>query len=70
MAAAPGDAGAERYDGGVAVWSKFGAMLRDVMTIYPAAVSISAMIERLRALPTPPAIERRDEEEMPERARL
>ena len=42
----------------------------DVMTIYPAAVSISAMIERLRALPTPPAIERRDEEELPERPRL
>ena len=42
----------------------------DVMTIYPAAVSISAMIERLRTLPTPPEIERRDEEELPERARL
>jgi hypothetical protein len=40
------------------------------MTIYPAAVSIPAMIERLRALPAPPAIERRDEEELPERARL
>jgi hypothetical protein len=34
------------------------------MTIFPAAMSISAMIERFRALPKPPAIERRDEEEM------
>jgi antitoxin VapB len=33
----------------------------DVMTICPATVSIS--IERLRALPTPSAIERRVEEE-------
>jgi len=40
----------------------------DVMTIYPAAMSISAMIGRLRALPTPPAIECRDEEALPERA--
>ena len=40
------------------------------MTIYPAAMSISAMIKRLRSLPTPPAIERRDEEELPERPRL
>jgi antitoxin VapB len=42
----------------------------DVMTIYPAAMSMPAMIERLRALPTPPTIERRDEEELPERAGL
>ena len=42
----------------------------DVMTIYPAATSISAMIERLRALPAPPSIERRDEEELPERRGL
>jgi len=33
----------------------------DVMTIYPAAISISTMIERLRFLPAPPAIEWRDE---------
>jgi antitoxin VapB len=39
----------------------------DVMTIYPAATSISAMIERLRALPVPPSVERRDEEGLPER---
>jgi antitoxin VapB len=42
----------------------------DVMTIYPAAMSIPAMIERLRALPAPPTIERRDEEELSERPRL
>jgi antitoxin VapB len=38
----------------------------DVMTIYPAATSIPAMIERLRALPPPPAVERRDQKELPE----
>ena len=42
----------------------------DVMTIYPATASIPAMIERLRALPAPPTIERRDEEELPERRGL
>lgn len=42
----------------------------DVMTIYPAATSISAMVERLRALPVPPTIEQRDEEELPERPGL
>jgi antitoxin VapB len=42
----------------------------DVMTIYPAATSIPAMIKRLRSLPTPPTIEQRDEEELPERSRL
>jgi antitoxin VapB len=42
----------------------------DVMTIYPAATSIPAMIERLRSLPSPSAIERRDVEELPERTRL
>jgi antitoxin VapB len=42
----------------------------DVMTIYPAAMSMPAMIERLRALPAPPTIESRDEEELPERPRL
>jgi antitoxin VapB len=42
----------------------------DVMTIYPAATTIPAMIERLRALPAPPTIEQRDEEELPERPRL
>lgn len=42
----------------------------DVMTIYPAAVSVPAMIDRLRALPAPPSVERRDVEELPERQRL
>lgn len=41
----------------------------DVMTIYPAATSIAVMIERLRSLPAPPSIERRDDEELPERPR-
>lgn len=42
----------------------------DVMTIYPAATSIAAMIKRLRSLPAPPTIEQRDREELPERKRL
>lgn len=42
----------------------------DVMTIYPAATSIPAMIKRLRALPAPPSIEHRDREELPERRGL
>lgn len=42
----------------------------DVMTIYPAATSIPEMIARLRALPAPPAVETRDDEEIPNRARL
>jgi antitoxin VapB len=39
----------------------------DVMTIYPATMSIPLMIERLQALPAPSAIEQRDVEELPER---
>jgi len=42
----------------------------DVMTIYPAATSISEMIERLASLPAPPTIEQRDDEELPEPAGL
>jgi antitoxin VapB len=42
----------------------------DVMTIYPAAMSIPTMIKRLRSLPAPPTIERRDDEELPERPGL
>jgi antitoxin VapB len=42
----------------------------DVMTIYPAGSSILEMIARLRALPAPPTIEQRDDEELPDRARL
>jgi antitoxin VapB len=42
----------------------------DVMTIYPAAATIPDMIARLRALPVPPQVEPRDEEEIPERPGL
>ncbi|CAN5855751.1 AbrB/MazE/SpoVT family DNA-binding domain-containing protein [soil metagenome] len=42
----------------------------DVMTIYPAATSMAAMIERLRSLPVPPTVETRDDEPLPERPRL
>ena len=42
----------------------------DVMTIYPAATTIPAMIARLRILPAPPSIELRDDEELPERKGL
>ncbi|HEY2871404.1 MAG: antitoxin [Reyranellales bacterium] len=39
----------------------------NVMTIYPASLSIPSMIERLQTLPAPSAIEQRDVEELPER---
>ena len=42
----------------------------DVMTIYPAATSVPEMLRRLRALPAPPNIETRDEEDIPERPHL
>ena len=42
----------------------------DVLTLYPAAPSIPEMIARLEALPVPPSIEERDDEELPERAGL
>jgi len=42
----------------------------DVLTVYPAATSIPEMIARLEALPVPPSIEVRDDEELPERAGL
>jgi antitoxin VapB len=42
----------------------------DVMTIYPAETTIAEMIDRLRALPAPPEIERRDAEELLERKGL
>ena len=38
----------------------------DVLTLYPAATSIPEMIARLEALPVPPSIEERDDEELPE----
>lgn len=42
----------------------------DVMTIYPATTTIPEMIARLRELPAPPEIERRDEEDLTERTGL
>jgi antitoxin VapB len=42
----------------------------DVVTLYPAATSIPEMIARLEALPLPPSIEERDDEELPEREGL
>lgn len=42
----------------------------DVLTVYPARLSLPEMAERLRALPTPPAVEARDVEELSERAGL
>lgn len=42
----------------------------DVMTIYPAAASVSSMIERLRSLPAPRSVEQRDAQELPERRNL
>ena len=38
----------------------------DVITIYPARLTIPPMIDRLRSLPAPPSIERRDVEELPD----
>ena len=42
----------------------------DVLTVYPAAMSLSAMAARLRELPAPPSIEVRDVDELPERPDL
>jgi len=39
----------------------------DVMTIYPAQMTVTAMLERLQALPTPSEIEIRETEPLPER---
>ena len=39
----------------------------DVLTLYRAETSIPEMIARLDALPVPPSIEERDEEELLER---
>jgi antitoxin VapB len=38
----------------------------DVLTIYPATMTIPEMVARLRALPAPPEVEARDVEELPE----
>ena len=42
----------------------------DVMTLYPAKTTIPEMLKRLQALPSPPDIETRDVEELPERQSL
>ena len=39
----------------------------NVITMYPAGMTIPAMLVRLAALPRPRAIERRDDEPLPER---
>ncbi|HLH48699.1 MAG TPA: AbrB family transcriptional regulator [Roseiarcus sp.] len=42
----------------------------DVITIYPARLTVPAMIDRLRSLPAPSSIERRDVDELPDRPGL
>ena len=42
----------------------------DVITIYPARLTVPAMIDRLRSLPAPPSIELRDVEDIPDRPGL
>jgi antitoxin VapB len=42
----------------------------DVVTLYPAARSISEMIARLKAMPVPPSVEERDVTDLPERLGL
>jgi len=42
----------------------------DVMTIYPAQMTVTEMISRLQALPAPPEIEDRETEPLPERSGL
>ena len=39
----------------------------DVMTIYPAATTITAMLARLSALPAVSTVDRRDVDEIPDR---
>ncbi|MCU0646597.1 MAG: hypothetical protein MUF00_01265 [Gemmatimonadaceae bacterium] len=38
----------------------------DVLTMYPVAVTVLEMIERLRTLPVPRAVETRDTEPLPD----
>ena len=38
----------------------------DVLTVYPASLSVMEMAARLRELPTPSSVEARDIEELPE----
>ena len=42
----------------------------NVLTVYPAAMSLPEMVARLRLLPTPPSVEKREVDELPERAGL
>lgn len=42
----------------------------DVVTLYPATMTLSEMVAQLNAMPAPPSIETRDDEEIPERAGL
>ena len=42
----------------------------DVMTIYPAQMTVTEMLGRLQALPVPPEIEVRETESLPERDAL
>lgn len=42
----------------------------DVVTLYPAKLSVADMAKQLDALPAPPTIETRDVEELPERSSL
>jgi antitoxin VapB len=42
----------------------------DVVTLYPAEMSVPEMIARLNAMPVPLSIEKRDDDELPERPRL
>jgi antitoxin VapB len=42
----------------------------DVLTVYPATMTIPEMAARLRALGTPPEVEARDVEDLPERPGL
>lgn len=42
----------------------------DVMTIYPASPSVQDMVTALRAMPSPPLVEVRDEDDLPERSGL
>jgi antitoxin VapB len=39
----------------------------DVLTLYPASMSVAEMVKRLASLPAPPSIEVRDEQDVPER---
>ena len=68
-----GNSEAIRLPKEVAFWKELELVIvrsGDVLTLYPATTSIPEMIARLAALPRPPSIEERDDEELPERAGL